>query len=172
MDFINSLVFTIASSPYFIFITGCCSIISVITLGALWKTLFRITVKPDISKEYSTKIVDSLIDKLSTHPKMFMIYTLQGDNSIATMQGIPRNIDKLNSYGILTNTNDSIFYLFNDRKVIYLYAAVNLMQHDLKCIATSKENERVKELSTLLGADRCDSSDDFAKEIVQLLTHI
>ncbi|HBC90056.1 MAG TPA: hypothetical protein DCZ00_01265, partial [Lactococcus sp.] len=78
---INSLVEFIANWPYFVVASGFCSIISVITLRALWKKLFFNNKDFKISKDDSLEIVELLIKNITNNKDAFFIATVQSDDS-------------------------------------------------------------------------------------------
>jgi len=169
LAFFNSLILTIAASPYFVFVTGCCSIASVITLRALWTKLFASEESFQINAEDSAEIVNLLIERISIKPDKFVIATVQSDSDYEKIDIFPKNIDKLKSFLILPPNSEIMFYLLKGQKELYLYAALSYMEMDFKCIAKSDSVSQLTELHNLLSQNHVDTPDIFMQKIINSL---
>lgn len=166
---INSLVEFIANWPYFVVASGFCSIISVITLRALWKKLFFNNKDFKISKDDSLEIVELLIKNITNNKDAFFIATVQSDDSFDNIEIFPKNIDKLHSFMIHPGKDELLFYLLKKQDNLYLYATLSFREMDFKCIATDKNIPKLKELLALLSKDHIEEPQEFTQKIIDSL---
>lgn len=165
---INNLVASLAGSPYFVVISGICSIISVITLGVIVKSLLPMRIKPEMPQKDAEAILDKLLHHIENDSDSLTIATFQSDDHAPLPNPNLRKVDANNSFEIVINK--MIFCLIKTDKTIYLYAALSFYDQNFKCVSTSNENDKVNILLDALNSNRIIDSETIAKSIIAKLS--
>lgn len=163
-NYIYSFFVYFAECPYFIVISGTCSLLSLLVIVAAIK---RHSEKPKLylSREESSKIIQALLDTRNYRG----LFSLSSEEGI-DVPGIQLETVSLeNSFQFIFRTSGEYtqIYLLQINKKLYLYATLSDKIKKYKYVANSKSNPELFELQKSFMNHFTVPNNNFTSELIQ-----
>lgn len=165
-NYIYNFFIYFAECPYFVVISGTCSMLSLFAIIAAIK---RYSEKPKLNmpKEEAAKIIQTLLENRNYSK----LYSLSKESNI-DVPGIQIDAVSLENsfeFSFPKGQDSSCIYLLQINKKLYLYATLSIKVKKYRYIANSKTNPELFELQKNYLHRFTVSKENFTSELIQLI---